>query len=958
MDLLERSTGPNGEFIRGHQYNSDGRAAAYIASGEAYVVYHSYSPRVTEVLDEVRDSTFDFEISGQRVDSVSDQCACSGDRFEAEWSSGKRVAVILPDPSSTQAGTRVLYDGRDGIYENWTGAAPSTTPDYEDRITDPLRITHFVYDEDVRGGIPVTEVGDPHSVICPDYPTGWATDWGVTCGGQSSEWPRLVYDHDTAYDSTPNNAVIADNVRRIIQHGATVDPSDLDTAESRVRRVEYSYGSNGEVTSLVTHVDEGVSRTITRTYHSSGTNAGLLEKIKLGATSPVTVEERGSYDAWGRPGWFDDERGVRRNYTYDVDGNITQVSLSYSSSTLRTLDLSYDAEGHLTQLKISGGGDNIVQDLVYGPPSTLPQPDDTSPDFCDLQDLSSSAVAGAQADCVDALGYLSRPRELTLGVDDSGTTDALAFFDLERGEDGQVTQIIEGSTASPTLKHTLEYDDAGNLIRSFKFVGSTTSADYVKEYYYNLADQLTGVADERHTDVSDSHSTNESDKNRTLTYDALGRISSVSVGVGTTESATIDFAYDAHGNLAKVTDANDNETEYLYDDFGNLIAVKSPDSGTTRYGYDDYGNLLKEEDESGRTAEYTYDSRDRVLSETHTVGSEDSVVLYGYDDFTGSGASPGASCGNIDFDPDLAMGVGRRTWVLHDSGSTFYSYDELGQVIASYDHPGSGFDPCSLRITRYAYDDLGRTTTMTTPSGRRVRYDYSSTTANDAPVLPSSVHVEEKIAGDWVALAEMTDLAYDGAGYRTDFDSGALTFESDFDFSGQAKYRTYTSTTGDDFDWQITTRDGSGNIELVEDDATNKSLTLEYDGQDRLDSALGSRLRGYQDCDYVYDDAGNREEETCYGTERRLEYTTDTNSLDEIEWDRDATACGSAGTVSRAVGRDSLGRTTSFYAGRYGDSTDQITLSYGLNGRLVTLTRGGESWTYFYDHRNLRRYPR
>ncbi|MEO0461375.1 MAG: hypothetical protein AAF219_11075 [Myxococcota bacterium] len=108
----------------------------------------------------------------------------------------------------------------------------------------------------------------------------------------------------------------------------------------------------------------------------------------------------------------------------------------------------------------------------------------------------------------------------------------------------------------------------------------------------------------------------------------------------------------------------------------------------------------------------------------------------------------------------------------------------------------------------------------------------------------------------------MDAITWSVDGQITSYDAGTVSFDASYDLSGQAVARTYQGSVGHRFDWQIETRDPAGNIELVSDAAGEKTYGYTYDIQSRIATSDGEVVRGYSDCDWIYDAAGNRTSET------------------------------------------------------------------------------------------------
>lgn len=175
-----------------------------------------------------------------------------------------------------------------------------------------------------------------------------------------------------------------------------------------------------------------------------------------------------------------------------------------------------------------------------------------------------------------------------------------------------LTEIRETLSSSQTKVTKFTYDGAGNLT-------SITDADnrsrsFAYDDFGNLTEEKDGYGD-----VTERR-----------TYDELFRLKSVSDGLSRTVNynysdldqltqiqtvfGTVEFSYDAKGNLNVVKDARLNETTFTYDPTtGDLLQVIDPEGGVSRYTYDAFGRLDSITDPNGEITIFDYDELGRLV---------------------------------------------------------------------------------------------------------------------------------------------------------------------------------------------------------------------------------------------------------------------------------------------------------------------------------------------------------
>ncbi len=228
------------------------------------------------------------------------------------------------------------------------------------------------------------------------------------------------------------------------------------------------------------------------------------------------------------------------------------------------------------------------------------------------------------------------------------------------------------------------------------------------------------------------------------TYDAAGHLTKVQTGFGTALQRDEKTAtYTNNGLVSTYTDARNDVTTFEYDGVDRLSKARYPSSSGAssatdyeQYFYDAGGHVTSHRLRDGQSIGLSYDNLGRVQSKT-LPGTEGSVS-YGYDNVghTTSVSQAGKTLtfgfdsfgrlrtqsgphGTLSSDYDV---VGRRTQLKWPDG--FYvNYDYLvtGELI---DVRENGATSGIGVLASYAYDDLGRRTTLTRGNGTVTHYQF------------------------------------------------------------------------------------------------------------------------------------------------------------------------------------------------------------------------------------------
>ncbi len=363
------------------------------------------------------------------------------------------------------------------------------------------------------------------------------------------------------YDAVGQLIKITDEIGAITQ-------SAYDAVGNKIKDID----ANGEVT---TYQYDQLNQPITQTDPSAGKSTvtydrnGAVTKI----TDPKNQSQSQIYDKNGNTTKTVDPEGTT-TLTYDKDGKVVNAASTLNSENIA---VSYDTNNNVTKLQSNLNGTVTATYNKNDSPVTIQTP---------------TATAGL-------------------------TYDA-------NGQVSQVNTTINNQTL--TTKFTKDAD--GKITKVSKPNGVDTT------YFYDSSNRLNMIADVNAKGVLLSKSiylyskglnaTTIYDKNIVATqyiYDARNEL---------TKEGNKTFSYDPMGNRKTLVDST-GTTTYVYDTAGDsnrLLKVTYPNGRTINYQYDANGNVIQQIDSAGGTATYTYDSDNYFVK---AVLPDKSTVQYTYD---------------------------------------------------------------------------------------------------------------------------------------------------------------------------------------------------------------------------------------------------------------------------------------------------------------------------------------
>ena len=806
-------------------------------------------------------------------------------------------------------------------------------------------------------------------------------DFAIKVSGGSVNVKRLYYDHEWHWWHTDNNLDMYENFSNLSTEGLTetislgetiiIDPIFRDHIDKGGVRYNLDTSSVTFLSNPVYVHDTNKIKFVSeepfgfiwkdkfgnwKKYNilgrmtSYGTPAAILGKLvyESGTDGKLT----GITDGDDRQVvWFEyegdrisavrDNTGRRVEYTYNGNDLLSDIKDVLGNDT----SYEYDEYGRITKKTDAAGRPTLVSYNPYGDVSQVVDKDgnghffefdynETKDEFYALTRTSSGNIEEAWYD----------QEGDDLRVDINGRTIKTLVKDgynrTITDEKGNVTQITldewddpvkiiypDGSTL--TLEYDLRfnkvsrrvtprgvvttytYDETGNLIQKIEALGTDAERKTIYTYYEN-------------TDLLETSTRQGDDR---------------------TEAATVEFSYDALGNLTMVTDPMGHTMEILeHDNMGNPLKIKDFRNYTWTSTYDCLGRIISRQDPKGRQ------------------------VLFEYDEANNLTAMINAALKRFEFEYDDHNNQIKSTDPYGNAIENQYNTDNL--LVKSIDREGKSID--------FAYDKEKRLLNIIDGAGNKTGYNYDeSPDTAVSSYLPESVDYPtftrqftydnlNRVTGQADVLDQDTThtrtFDYDQAGNIvsvTDEEGKTTRFEYD----ALNRVLKVVDPAGGEV---VYTYDNRDNILEIKD--PNNGITyFEYDKNSRL-TRMTRPL--FQETTYEYDESGNRTA-TVDAKGQRLEYVYD--ELDQLtQVNHFATGDHSTPVKTISFTYDTLGHLTSYVDGTtsavytyddlhrkttetvdYGAFTLSYAYTYYDNGLKKSFTGpDGVTLTYTYDDNN------
>jgi RHS repeat-associated protein len=688
------------------------------------------------------------------------------------------------------------------------------------------------------------------------------------------------------YDGNGRLQTISDSAGR--QIGVSRNAANLISEISLPdgRHVDYAYTSgllttvtdaNGADTHfsydagnrLVSTIDQNQHTLVTNTYDPS--TGRVVEQDDARANKSYF-----SWDAASQTTTFTDARGKQWADVYsgnvllsrsDPLGNTTRYLYDHNLDVIGVTDarnntttMSYDAASNMKS-RCAPAPFSFCEQWTYDAFNNVKTATDgrgntTSYGYDSAGNLTS--ITGADP---DGAGPLSAP-VTTITRDPAGTGLVTAIQDprLKTTQYGHDSQGNLTSITTPLgYVTTLHYDGSGRVDYKIDPRGNVQGADlnqYKWLYTYSDTDELRTQTDplghvtsnDYYPDGSLQTATDPNGHQTGYSYWPSNQLHTVTGpdpdGAGPLTAPVTSYVYDAAGNLATRTDANQHVTSYGYDDAGRLTSVQTQLGKQTTYGYDAAGNLTSMVDGNGNatqtsgdgTTSYGYDNLNRLTSISYSDNPTTPNVNYTYDE-DGNRKTMLDGAGTVSYVYD---NLNELTSASRGSNTFAYTYDPAGNV-SQRTYPDA-------TLVSYGYDDDGRLQSVSNSGVGTVSYGYDAAANQTTTTLPAANgYVESRVYDRAGRLTEVKDAK--GASTLSDFlqtldpAGNPLTLTRTGSISQTASYGydnldrltsvCFQTSCPNGSDPKIAwTYDGVGN-RLTETRATS-STSYGYDGDDQL----------------------------------------------------------------------------------------------------------------------------
>jgi len=713
-------------------------------------------------------------------------------------------------------------------------------------------------------------------------------------GFEYTGMPYLTYEADTLTYAT-NNLFSKTNItyKSISKYPHVYEPYTFSNVESiydmkSKEHIKSIYRTNtmssdglGNVLQSVTRVNDVVNsknftKTIDNVYDKENKEKWYIGRVSKSTvthtqTDGHTVVRSSTFDYNSR-GLLSKEVAnvgtdvaLSKAYTYDGHGNKKTQTLSGSGITTAKTTFGYSSDGKFQTSVTNALGlkSTKTYDKRFGTLTSLTQPDGVKTTW--TYDGIGRKYREKRADGTRTLWlhkwYGSAVMNSTylhyVQTVSSGMPNSYVFYDSLGRERSAYTTTLNGKKLHTKLRY---FNKKGEVTKEalpyIAGVGSMQYVTYVHDDYGRVTQQSKPSPDGGIQVSKNSYkrftltSTDPNGIEKQIVKNAIGQVMQITDALGKGVASSIDYSYDAIGNLLSTTDSQGNTISMHYNASGNKTYMNDPDLGEWNYRYRADGKLSTQWSganiaNSKHVTKVEYDTIGRVISKK--IYDNEALSSQGVDAYTYNSAAItySATTGRV----SKEVFASRQGSKAVQGGYTIPSYDYLGRVVSTDKYiMGKG-----SFVSRVSYDAYSRPSQVTYPNGYSINNHYSYGILDKVTGSDGKVHYT---INQLSAYGQVVDATYGNAirtvkGYN---DAGAIT-----SIRSGTNGHFYTADTQN----LQYTYDKLGNV-LTRDDYSIKDKEIKeqysYDKMNRLTSVTMDTdvARVTRDTiDYEYDAIGN-----------------------------------------------------------------------------------------------------
>jgi RHS repeat-associated protein len=486
--------------------------------------------------------------------------------------------------------------------------------------------------------------------------------------------------------SKPHQVTVEDGSSNVVSQTTYTYDESTPTATTGVPQHTAVTGSRGNPTT--------VSQLVAGT-------TGLSTKLAYDDTGNVLT----STDPANNVTTFDYTDNFSDSAALGTQAYITKITMPPTGTVSHITQTQYELNTGLaaTSTDLNGNSTTYTYDSLWRPLTVNP-PDGGQTSFSypsatsvvQNQKITATQTASTTTN-FDAYGRISQQQ---LTSDPAGTDTVDTTYD-GNGRIHSVSNPHRTAVSSTDGTTSFAYDALGRVTLQTQPDGNTISSSYAANCV-TLTDEAGKVRKNCTDGLGRTNSSFEPDSTLALNWET-------------------DSAYDALDNVVSITQKGGADSSqwrtrtFSYDGISRMTQAVAPESGTTNYAYTTIGGALcagsaaaqcRITDARGITTTFAYDALSRFTGKTYSDTTPS--VTYSFDQTSFNGLT-------------ITYGNGLRTGMTDSSGSTAWSFDKMGRVLARQQTISA-----VTKSIGYTYNLDGSVATMTYPSGRVYTYAYNN----------------------------------------------------------------------------------------------------------------------------------------------------------------------------------------------------------------------------------------